>query len=262
MAEAGLLPGFLLYMTYWFPAAWRGRIAAAITLAVPLSLVIGGPVSGLILGLSFFDGLAGLKSWQWMFVIEGIPAVIAGRLAYRLMPDRPGEARWLTREEAKALQTMLDADAAAHPAYLHGSELIHGLLSAPVLLLGVSYFCAVLGGFGIIFWVPQIVKAFGLSNIETGFVASIPYAVAALVMGALAFFGDSTGKAHSLHRVADAGRVARPRGRRSFGEPGVVNRRAKPGRQRHLWQCFCDDVGAAIFWRQSCTSFIVRLILC
>jgi len=194
MAEAGLLPGLLLYMTYWFPAAWRGRIAAAITLAVPLSLVIGGPVSGLILGLSFFDGLAGLKSWQWMFVIEGIPAIVAGLLAYRLMPDRPRDARWLTIEEAKALQAALDEEACTQSPHLHGSDLIHGLLSPPVLLLGLAYFCAVLGGFGIIFWVPQIVKAFGLSTIETGFVASIPYAVAALVMGALAWFGDRTGR--------------------------------------------------------------------
>ncbi len=198
LAEAGILPGLLLYMTYWFPKARRGRMTALIMLAIPMSIVIGGPLSGLIMGIPALEGAWGMKAWQWLFLIEGIPAVLAGFAVYAVMPDRPADAKWLEPAEAAALQEMLDAEERAPSSHVHGTSLIEGLISPPVLLLSFAYFGALLGGFGIIFWVPQIVKAFGLSNFETGLVAAIPYACSVVAMVVLGRIGDATGKRVAL----------------------------------------------------------------
>lgn len=198
LAEAGILPGLLLYMTYWFPKDRRGRMTAFIMLAIPMSIVIGGPLSGLIMGIPALEGAWGMKSWQWLFLLEGLPALLAGLAVYGVMPDRPKDAHWLTPEEAAALQDLLDHEERAPSTHVHGTRLIEGLISAPVLLLSFAYFGALLGGFGIIFWVPQIVKAFGLSNFETGLVAAIPYACSVVAMVVLGRIGDRTGKRVAL----------------------------------------------------------------
>ncbi len=198
LAEAGILPGLLLYMTYWFPKDRRGRMTAFIMLAIPMSIVVGGPLSGLILSTSALDGAWGMKAWQWLFIIEGIPAVLAGLAVFALMPDRPKDAEWLSTEEATALQELLDREEKAPSAHGHGTSLIEGLISAPVILLSLAYFGALLGGFGIIFWVPQIVKAFGLSDVATGLVAAIPYACSVVAMVVLGRLGDRTGKRIAL----------------------------------------------------------------
>lgn len=198
LAEAGILPGLLLYMTYWFPKDRRGRMTAFIMLAIPMSIVVGGPLSGLILGIPSLDGALGMKAWQWLFILEGIPAVLAGLAVYALMPDRPKDAAWLTAEEASALQDVLDHEDRAPSTHAHGTSLVEGLISAPVILLSFAYFGALLGGFGIIFWVPQIVKAFGLSDVQTGLVAAIPYACSVVAMVVLGRLGDRTGKRVAL----------------------------------------------------------------
>ena len=198
MAEAGLLPGLLLYMTWWFPANRRARTTALLMLAIPLSIVIGGPLSGIILGIPGLDGAMGFKSWQWLFIIEGLPAIAVGLMVYRLMPDRPADAPWLTSEEKAAIDAELDREGRAATSHAHGTTLLEGLVSPPVLLLSLAYFGSLLGGFGIIFWVPQIVKAFGLTNVQTGFVAAIPYAAAAIAMVVLGRIGDATGKRVTL----------------------------------------------------------------
>lgn len=194
MAEAGLLPGLLLYMTWWFPANRRARTTALLMLAIPLSIVIGGPLSGIILGIPGLDGALGFKSWQWLFIIEGLPAILVGLMVYKLMPDRPADAHWLTSEEKAAIDAELNREGRSTGSHSHGSTLLEGLVSPPVLLLSLAYFGSLLGGFGIIFWVPQIVKAFGLTNVQTGFVAAIPYAAAAIAMVVLGRIGDRTGK--------------------------------------------------------------------
>ncbi len=198
LAEAGILPGLLLYMTYWFPKDRRGRLTAAIMLAIPLSIVVGGPLSGLILSIPGLDGALGLRAWQWLFILEGLPAVGAGFAAYSLLPNRPKDAAWLSAEEAIALQEVLDQEERAPAAHGLGSSLIEGLISAPVLLLAFAYFGALLGGFGIIFWVPQIVKSFGLSDWQTGLVTAIPYACSVVAMVVLGRLGDRTGRRAAL----------------------------------------------------------------
>ncbi len=194
-AEAGVLPGMLLYLTYWFPPGQRARIMALFLMAIPLSNVIGAPLSGAILGIDSLNGLWGLKNWQWLFVIEGVPAIVLGLLAFRFLPDRPKHADWLTSEEKEALELELARTAGGSGKH---ESLGAGLFSGPVLLLGLAYFCSLLGGFGIIFWIPQIVKGFGLSNFETGLVASIPYIVSSVAMYVLGRVGDRTGKRVAL----------------------------------------------------------------
>ena len=194
MAEAGLLPGLLLYMTWWFPANRRARTTALLMLAIPLSIVIGGPLSGIILGIPGLDGALGFKAWQWLFILEGIPAIAIGVMVPLVMPDRPAHAAWLSAAEKAAIDAELDREGRGGGSHAHGSTLLEGLVSPPVLLLSLAYFGSLLGGFGIIFWVPQIVKAFGLTNVQTGFVAAIPYAAAVVAMVVLGRIGDATGK--------------------------------------------------------------------
>ena len=190
-AEAGFLPGMLLYLTYWFPPGQRARMTALFMMAIPLSIVIGAPLSGAILSMDSLNGLWGLKNWQWLFVIEGLPAILLGLMVFEFLPDRPRDAAWLTPEEKAALESELARSSGGSARH---ESLGAGLFSGPVLLLGLAYFCALIGGFGIIFWVPQIVKAFGLSNLETGLVASIPYIASSIAMYVLGRLGDRTGR--------------------------------------------------------------------
>ena len=171
-------------MTAWF------------MMAIPLSNVIGSPVSGAILGIDGLNGLGGLVNWQWLFVFEGVPAVVLGALALGVLTDRPHDAHWLSAEERNALAARLAQEAEDHDSAGHamGTSLREGLFSPPILMLCLAYFGTLLGGFGIIFWVPQIVKAFGLTNLETGFVTAIPYALASVAMLVLGRVGDRTGR--------------------------------------------------------------------
>src|ERR1700730_3797879 len=116
VAEAGFFPGIVLYLTYWYPAEYRARFLAAFAVAVPVSTVVGAPVSGLLLGL---DGALGLKGWQWLFVIEGIPSVLLGIVAWFYLTDRPSQATWLSAEQKAWLASKLNAETAAKPAAKH-----------------------------------------------------------------------------------------------------------------------------------------------
>jgi ACS family tartrate transporter-like MFS transporter len=190
VAEAGFFPGIILYLTYWFPREERARIVSLFMTAVPIATVIGGPVSGALLGL---HGLGGMAGWRWLFVIEGLPAILLGLLALKMLPDRPSHASWLSRDEAEALEARLDAEAQA--TRLHGYAGLGQALTNPrVLLLGVTYFCLVIGLYGIGFWMPQVIKAFGLSNLEVGLLAAIPYLIAAIGMALAGRHSDKTGE--------------------------------------------------------------------
>jgi MFS transporter, ACS family, tartrate transporter len=178
VAEAGFFPGIILYLTYWYPAEYRARFLAAFAVAVPVSTVIGAPVSGLLLGL---DGALGLKGWQWLFVIEGIPSVVLGVIAWFYLTDRPSQANWLSVEQKAWLAAKLEGELAAKRAvYRH--TLWQALGSAKVLTLSAVYFGFVGALYGMQFWLPQIVKAFGFSNAQTGFVTAVPYLFGAAAM--------------------------------------------------------------------------------
>lgn len=190
VAEAGFFPGMILYLTYWFPWAQRGRIVAAFMLAIPLSNVLGAPVSTAILDTSLF----GLAGWRTMFLIEALPAIILGFVVLLWMADRPAAARWLSDPERTILQRALDRDhLPTDDGHLHG--LRHALASARVWRYGFVYFGAVMGSYGLGFWMPQIVKGFGgLSNVQTGFITAGPYLLAAIGMVLWGRHADRTGE--------------------------------------------------------------------
>ncbi len=196
VAEAGFFPGIILYLTYWYPAEYRARFLAAFGLAVPISTVIGAPISGLLLGL---DGMMGLKGWQWLFIIEGIPSVLLGFVTWFYLTDKPEKADWLTSEQKAWLAAKLQAEVATKQAAKH-LTLGQALSSPKVITLSLVYFGFVGALYGMQFWLPQIVKAFGLSNAQTGFVTAIPFVFGTITMILWSRHSDKT-----RERVAHVG---------------------------------------------------------
>jgi D-galactonate transporter len=196
VAEAGFFPGIILYLTYWYPAEYRARFMAAFAIAVPLSTVIGAPISGMLLGL---DGIMGLKGWHWLFILEGIPSILLGLVTWFYLTDRPEKADWLTAEQKAWLKSRLDAENAAKQS-VHNLSLGQALASPKVIILSLIYFGFVGALYGMQFWLPQIVKAFGLTNAQTGFVTAIPYVFGTIAMILWARHSDAT-----RERVAHVG---------------------------------------------------------
>ena len=150
VAEAGFFPGIILYLTYWYPAEYRARFLAAFAIAVPVSTVIGAPISGLLLGL---DGMMGLKGWQWLFILEGIPSVLLGIVTWFYLTDRPEKADWLTKEQKAWLAAKLQAEIATKQAAQH-LTLGQALSSPKVITLSLIYFGFVGALYGMQFWLP------------------------------------------------------------------------------------------------------------
>ena len=173
IAEAGFFPGIIFYLTLWFPAVYRARIVGYFMAAIPLSTVIGAPVSGLLLAL---DGFLGLKGWQWLFVLEAAPALILSVIVFFYLTDRPADATWLEPDERAWLVTRLEEERRQRETVRRYS-VREALLNPKVLALSVVYFGAVATNYGLSFFLPQIVKAFGISDVQAGVVAALPYVV-------------------------------------------------------------------------------------
>jgi MFS transporter, ACS family, tartrate transporter len=173
IAEAGFFPGIIFYLTLWFPAVYRARIVGYFMAAIPLSTVIGAPVSGLLLAL---DGFLGLKGWQWLFVLEAAPALILSVVVFFYLTDRPADATWLEPDERAWLVGRLE-DERLQRETVRRYSVREALLNPKVLALSLVYFGAVATNYGLSFFLPQIVKAFGISNVQAGVVAALPYVV-------------------------------------------------------------------------------------
>jgi ACS family tartrate transporter-like MFS transporter len=188
LAEAGLYPGMILYMTYWFPAATRARFIALFLAAVPAASVIGAPISGWLLG---FDGL--LHGWQWMLLLEGIPSLLLGAVVLWGLPDRPANASWLSADEKAILASRLEDDR-RHDATLGA---MHGLwemlTDKRIWIFIIPDFSIVIGLYGMGLWMPQMIKAMGFSNLETGFLVALPYFVSMVAMVLLGLSSDRSG---------------------------------------------------------------------
>ncbi|CAG2158259.1 MFS transporter [Cupriavidus numazuensis] len=177
VTEAGFLPGMLLYLTLWFPAAYRARANALFMIAMPVTAAFGSAISGVILGL---DGLYGLKGWQWLFLLEGVPASVLGLIVYFYLSDTPAQARWLTPAEKTTLASLLAAEHRADPLSRQSDErrrsLWSELTSTTVLKFSLAYFCLVNSLAMVAVWTPLIVKSFAgeASNTTIGLLAAIP----------------------------------------------------------------------------------------
>ena len=190
VAEAGFFPGIIFYLPLWFPAAYRGRIIGYFMAAIPLSSVIGSPISGQLLNLG---GLAGLAGWQWLFIIEAAPALLLSVVVFFYLTDRPADARWLLPDQRAWLARRLDDEHRQRVAAQHFSVL-QALGNTRVLLLSFVYFGAVASNYSLGFFLPQIVRDFGLSFGWTGVVAAIPYVAGTLGMVYWGRHSDRTGE--------------------------------------------------------------------
>ena len=171
IAEAGFFPGVILYLTYWFPLEYRARIIAAFMVAIPVSLAVGAPLSTAILQM---DGLGGLKGWQWLFIIEGVPTVLFGLVFLTVMPDKPRDAKWLSAEERSWLQNTIDSEHKAVAA-VHGTSVLQAFADPRLIALAFIYFANTTANLGLAFFLPQILKGLGLSDMQTGLMTSVPY---------------------------------------------------------------------------------------
>ena len=173
IAEAGFFPGIIFYLTLWFPAVYRARIIGYFMAAIPLSTVIGAPVSGWLLG---FDGHLGLKGWQWLFILEAAPALILSFVVFFYLTDRPADATWLQADERAWLVQRMEQERRQRET-ARTFSVRQALMNPKVLALSVIYFGAVALNYGLSFFLPQIVKAFGVSNFQAGLVSALPYVV-------------------------------------------------------------------------------------
>lgn len=190
-AEAGLLPGIMLYFSYWFPQRERGKALALFMTGTAISNIIGAPLSAALLGL---DGVFGFRGWQIMFVLEGIPSVIVGFAALYYLTDKPAQAKWLTAEEKTWLERVLAQEVAAKEAVSGRMTLRMGLTNPRILLIALLCFFLVSGNFGVVFWMPQIIKALGdLSIMQVGVLTTIPYIAAVIAMVWWGHHSDRTG---------------------------------------------------------------------
>jgi len=203
-AEAGFFPGIVLYFTYWFPGPERARAVAAFYVASMAAGIIGAPLSGALLSIR---GLTGLDGWQWLFLVEGLPAVLLGIIALGFLTDAPESADWLPDDEKSWLLEAIRRDP-ADAALSHSASLAAGLLSPAVAVLASSYFLIVTSGYGFSFFLPQIVKAFsGGSDLLVGAWTAVPFLVAAVGITVVATHSDRTGE-RRMHVACCAGLAA------------------------------------------------------
>jgi MFS transporter, ACS family, tartrate transporter len=190
LAEAGFFPGIILYLTWWFPSLYRSRMTAIFMAAIPVSNIIGSLISGLLLNL---DGWLGLAGWQWLFILEAAPAVVLGIVFYFYMTDRPEQAHWLDPQQRSWLVTRLAAERAQREAVRHYS-LGEALRNRRVLLLSFVYFGGAYAGYGIVLFQPQIVHRLAHGFGMVGLINAIPYVFGVCAMILWGRHSDRTGE--------------------------------------------------------------------
>jgi len=195
--EAGFFPGMILYLTYWFPRGDRARMTSLFYMALPLSTVLGAPLSTLL--IAHGDGVLGLQGWRFMYLVEGLAAVLLGFLAYRFLTDRPEKARWLSAEERRWLTDTIAAEEAATDGG-HRRGVLRTLVNPRVLALSLVYFGIVFGLYSVGFFLPQMIQGFQqqfgttFSVVQVGLVTAIPYAIATVAMLLWSRHSDRTGE--------------------------------------------------------------------
>lgn len=187
--EAGFFPGIIFYLTLWFPTIYRARVISLFMLAIPISSIIGAPISGLLLNLSG----AGLTGWQWLFICEALPSVLVGFAVLAMLPDFPRQANWLQPDEIKWVQNTLETERQKKEAVEHIS-VMQSLTDSRVLACALVYFCLNAASYGVAFFLPTIIKAFGVTDTQTGLIAALPFVFGAVGMVLLGRHSDKTGE--------------------------------------------------------------------
>jgi D-galactonate transporter len=201
--EAGFFPGIVLYLTFWFPAARRARILALLMSAVVVGGLIAGPMSGWI--LQNLDGWRGLRGWQWMFLLEGLPSAALGFVVYACLSNSPDEARWLSDDEKRMIRADLPKEQAPHASTPPVEAALHALSDPKVYLLSFLYFAAVCGGTTLSFWMPTMIQSLGVKSMQTiGLISAVPYAVGAVAMILYGRHSDKRGERRWHYAVAVA----------------------------------------------------------
>lgn len=189
-AEAGFFPGIILYLKNWFPLTARARAVAWFMTAAPLSGVVGGPISGALLG---WHNLGGLAGWQWLFLMEALPAVVLGVLVLFVLSDHPGNARWLSEEQRVWLIATLERENSA--TLVSSREFWRPFLSPKIWLLAFVYFTLNNCSYGISLWLPKVIRSLsGMSNLELGLLSTVPYISAAITMVLVGLHSDRSGE--------------------------------------------------------------------
>jgi MFS transporter, ACS family, tartrate transporter len=190
LAEAGLFPGMILFFTYWFPSWHRARIMAGFTVALPLAVAAGAPLSTALLEL---NGVLGIAGWKWMFIAEAVPTILVGIFFLFFVTDRPVQARWLSADERDWLVATLDEERKLIEAERKIS-LWQSFWEPKVLILTLNYFGIVTASLGLLLFLPQMVKQLGLTNMQVGWVSMIPYVFGALSMLVWGWLSDRMGE--------------------------------------------------------------------
>jgi ACS family tartrate transporter-like MFS transporter len=191
LAEAGFFPGVILYLTYWIPARERAKTGALFMTAAPVAMLIGAPVSGLLLEL---DGALGLHGWQWLFLVEGLPACVLGVMALTWLTDRPEQASWLPPDERAWLEQEMARERASRAGHGH-DRVLQSLASGKVWLLSLVYFMNTTVTYGIFLWLPSILEdASGLTGLRLSLITAIPFVFALVAMVLVGRHSDRTGE--------------------------------------------------------------------
>jgi MFS transporter, ACS family, tartrate transporter len=190
LAEAGLFPGIVLLFTFWFPDRHRARIMAGFTLALPIAVAAGAPMSTALLQL---NGLYGLAGWKWMYLVEAVPTVLAGLVVLIFLTDRPYQARWLDDAERTWLCGQLERECREIEAH-HKVSVWRSFWDAKVLLLTLNYLGIVTASLGLLLFLPQMVKQLGFTTMQVGWITMIPYTCGAISMAAWGYISDRMGE--------------------------------------------------------------------
>ncbi len=192
VTEAGFFPGVILYMKRWFPESTRARTVGAFMTAGPISGVIGGPISGAILGMG---GTSPVQGWQWLFLMEGLPAILLGIVVYFYLADDPRDASWLSAEERTRLVATIEADSKIYSANQVAPSALSGFISPQVWVLAFVYLGLNFCSYGMSFWVPSLIRSLsGISDFRVGALTAAPYFAAAVAMVISGLHSDRTGE--------------------------------------------------------------------
>ncbi|MBL8452434.1 MAG: MFS transporter [Zoogloea sp.] len=189
-AEAGFFPGIILYLSYWFPARHRAGVTALFMAAAPISTALGSPISAALLEMS---GFMGLRGWQWMFILEAVPALVLGVVVFFYMTDRPEQAKWLKDDERAWLVKAMNAEHASKAGGA-GHGILSGMANPRVLALALIYFGTSAGLYTLGIWAPQIIKQLGVSSMTVGFLNAIPPIVSVVAMVLWSRHSDRSGE--------------------------------------------------------------------